>query len=149
MSVPAARHVCNTYYSDTLNPIVQHHIGSYDDLVTRQLPLFLKASNPIKLVLPSEKRSIEIYIGGRDGTHLEADAHPLEFLDQRGDLVSGLLAREQVREQVTDQVRSAICRAVQRLFGCLRPETTGFLTGTISCPAWHGLFSRGFSCKRA
>lgn len=80
MSVPAARHVCNTYYSDTLNPIVQHHIGSYDDLVTRQLPLFLKASNPIKLVLPSEKRSIEIYIGGRDGTHL-GYTPPIDELD--------------------------------------------------------------------
>jgi DNA-directed RNA polymerase II subunit RPB2 len=70
MSVPAARHICNTYYTDTLNPIVQHHIDSYDDLLSRQLPLFLKASNPIKLVLPSEKRQIDIYIGGRDGTKL-------------------------------------------------------------------------------
>ncbi len=70
MSVLAARHVCDTYYTDTPNPIVQHHIDSYDDLLTRQLPLFLKASNPIKLVLPSEKRTIDIYIGGRDGSRI-------------------------------------------------------------------------------
>ena len=68
MSVQAARHVCNTYYTDTRNPIVQYHINSYDDLVTRQIPLFLKASNPIKLLLPSEKRSIDVFIGGREGT---------------------------------------------------------------------------------
>jgi DNA-directed RNA polymerase II subunit RPB2 len=70
MSVPAARHICNTYYTGTLNPIVQHHIDSYDDLVSRQIPLFLKASNPIQLVMPSEKRSIEVYIGGRDGSRI-------------------------------------------------------------------------------
>jgi DNA-directed RNA polymerase II subunit RPB2 len=66
MSVPAARHICNQYYA-TLNPIVQHHIDSYDDLVTRQIPLYLAASNPIKLLLPSERRTIDIYIGGLDG----------------------------------------------------------------------------------
>ena len=70
MSVPAARHVCNTFYTDTLNPIVQHHIDSYNDLLERQIPIFLKASNPIRLLMPSEKRSIEVYIGGRDGTQL-------------------------------------------------------------------------------
>lgn len=70
MSVPAARHVCNTFYTDTLNPIVQHHIDSYDDFLSRKLPLFLKASNPIKLLLPSEKRVIDVYIGGREGDKL-------------------------------------------------------------------------------
>lgn len=70
MSAPAARHICNTYYTDTLNPIVAHHIQSYDDFLARQLPLFLKASNPVKLVLPSEKRTIDLYIGGRDGTRI-------------------------------------------------------------------------------
>ena len=70
MSVSAARHICNTFYTDTPNPIVQHHIDSYDDLLSRQVPLFLKASNPIKLVLPSEKRQIDVYIGGREGNKI-------------------------------------------------------------------------------
>jgi len=70
MSATAARHICNTYYTDTLNPIVQHHIDSFNDLLSRQIPLFLKASNPIKLLLPSEKRSIDIYIGRRDGSYV-------------------------------------------------------------------------------
>jgi DNA-directed RNA polymerase II subunit RPB2 len=70
MSASAARHICNTFYTDTLNPIVQHHIDSYDDLLSRQLPLYLKASNPIKLLLPADKRAIELYIGGRDGSRI-------------------------------------------------------------------------------
>lgn len=68
--MPAARHVCKTYYTDTLNPIVQHHIDSYNDLLERTIPLFLKASNPIQLLMPSEKRAIRVYIGGRDGIKL-------------------------------------------------------------------------------
>jgi DNA-directed RNA polymerase II subunit RPB2 len=80
MSAAAARHICNTYYTDTLNPIVQHHIESYNDFVRRQLPLFLKASNPIQLVLPSEKRTIQVFIGGRDGTRI-GYSPPLDELE--------------------------------------------------------------------
>ncbi len=68
--MPAARHICNTFYKDTPNPIVQHHIDSYDDLLSRKIPTFLKASNPIQLVLPNDKREINVYIGGRDGTKI-------------------------------------------------------------------------------
>uniref|UniRef100_A0A6C0I5Q0 DNA-directed RNA polymerase n=1 Tax=viral metagenome TaxID=1070528 RepID=A0A6C0I5Q0_9ZZZZ len=80
MSAPAARHICNTYYIDTPHPIVQHHIDSFDDLLTRQIPLFIKASNPIKLLLPSEKRSIEIWVGRRDGSHIRYTP-PLDELE--------------------------------------------------------------------
>lgn len=66
MSVEAARHVCNTYYTTTLNPIVQHHIDSYNDFVERRIPLFLKASNPIRLVL-GDGREIRVFIGGKTG----------------------------------------------------------------------------------
>ena len=69
MSVEAARHVCNTYYTTTLNPIVQHHIDSYNDLVERRIPLFLKASNPIRLVL-GDAREIRVYLGGKAGDAL-------------------------------------------------------------------------------
>lgn len=65
--VPAsARHVCDTYYKTTLNPIVQHHIDSFNDFVERRIPVFLKATNPINLVL-GDNRSIQVYIGGKDG----------------------------------------------------------------------------------
>jgi DNA-directed RNA polymerase II subunit RPB2 len=66
MSVEAARHVCNTYYTTTPNPIVQHHVDSYNDLVERRIPLFLKASNPVRLVLGDE-REIRVYVGGKEG----------------------------------------------------------------------------------
>jgi DNA-directed RNA polymerase II subunit RPB2 len=69
MSVGAARHVCDTYYTTTLNPIVQHHIDSYNDFVERRIPVFLKASNPINLVL-GDDRAIRVYLGGKDGTAL-------------------------------------------------------------------------------
>jgi len=66
MNVRAARHVCDTYFGGTLNPIVQHHIESFNDLLERRIPVFLKASNPIQLLL-TENRAIRLYIGGRDG----------------------------------------------------------------------------------
>lgn len=66
MSVEAARHICNTYYTTTLNPIVQHHIDSFNDLIERRIPVFLKASNPIRLVLGGD-REIRVYIGGKNG----------------------------------------------------------------------------------
>ena len=69
MSVQAARHVCGTYYETTLNPIVQHHIDSFNDLLERRIPVFLKASNPVQLVLDAE-RAVRIYIGGRDGNKI-------------------------------------------------------------------------------
>lgn len=69
MSVGAARHVCDTYYTTTLNPIVQHHIDSYNDFVERRIPVFLKASNPINLVM-GDDRAIRIYLGGKEGTVL-------------------------------------------------------------------------------
>jgi DNA-directed RNA polymerase II subunit RPB2 len=69
MSVQAARHVCGTYYETTLNPITQHHIDSFNDLLERRIPVFLKASNPVQLVLDAE-RAIRIFIGGRDGTKI-------------------------------------------------------------------------------
>ena len=64
-----ARHVFNTYFSDTSNPLVRHHLDSYEDLLTTKLPEFLRASNPQRLVL-GDGRSAEVYIGGIDGSQL-------------------------------------------------------------------------------
>jgi len=69
MSVVPARHVCNTFYTTTLNPIVQHHIDSFNDFVERKIPVFLQASNPINLVL-ADNRAVRIYLGGKDGKSL-------------------------------------------------------------------------------
>lgn len=61
-----ARHVCDLYYKTTTNPIVQHHINSYNDFVERRIPIFLRATNPINLVL-GDNRSIQVYVGGKNG----------------------------------------------------------------------------------
>jgi DNA-directed RNA polymerase II subunit RPB2 len=79
MSVEAGRHVCNTYYTTTLNPIVQHHIDSYNDFVERRIPLFLKASNPVRLVL-GDAREIRVFIGGKTGENM-GYRPPLDELD--------------------------------------------------------------------
>jgi DNA-directed RNA polymerase II subunit RPB2 len=61
-----AKHVFNTFFSDTSNPLVRHHLDSYADLLDTKLPEFLKASNPQHLVL-TDDRFVDVYVGGRDG----------------------------------------------------------------------------------
>ena len=64
-----ARHVFNTYFSDTSNPLVRHHLDSYEDFLSTKLPDFLKASNPQRLVL-GDGRIAEVFVGGVDGPQL-------------------------------------------------------------------------------
>lgn len=76
----APRHICEVYYRDTLNPVTQHHIDSFDDFLEKRLPTLLKASNPIQLLLPSDGRAIRVYLGGREGTRI-GYAPPVDELD--------------------------------------------------------------------
>jgi DNA-directed RNA polymerase II subunit RPB2 len=64
-----AQHVFNTYFKDTTNPLVRHHLDSYADLLNSKLPEFLRASNPQHLVLQDD-RTIDVYIGGKSGDQL-------------------------------------------------------------------------------
>ena len=64
-----ARHVLDTYFSDTTNPLVRHHLDSYDDLLNVKIPTFIKATNPLRLALGDE-RTIDVFVGGRDGTDI-------------------------------------------------------------------------------
>jgi len=61
-----SRHVFNTFFKDTLNPMVRHHLDSFADFLDLMLPRFIQASNPIKLSLEDE-RQIRIFIGGKEG----------------------------------------------------------------------------------
>ena len=72
----AARHVFNTFFKDTLNPLVKHHLDSYADFLNTRIPDFLKGSNPHRLVL-TDGRRIDVYIGGRDGSQIQYGA-PVE-----------------------------------------------------------------------
>ena len=45
-----AKHICDVFYRDTTNPIVQHHIDSFDQFVAQDVPAILKSNNPILLL---------------------------------------------------------------------------------------------------
>lgn len=61
-----ARHVIDTFFKDTLNPMVRHHLDSFADFLDTKIPRYIKASNPIKLLL-EDGRNVRVYIGGKDG----------------------------------------------------------------------------------
>jgi DNA-directed RNA polymerase II subunit RPB2 len=68
-----ARKVLRAYFRDTSFPLIQHHVDSFNDLITNAIPTFIKVSNPIELELvetDSRRRYIRVYIGGRDGDKL-------------------------------------------------------------------------------
>jgi DNA-directed RNA polymerase III subunit RPC2 len=65
-----ARHVFQTFFDSTTNPLVRHHLDSYSDLLTTKIPVFIKASNPILLKL-NDSRSIHIYVGGRNSDQIK------------------------------------------------------------------------------
>ena len=64
-----ARHVYSTYFKDTTNPLVRHHLDSFADLLTTKIPKFIKGSNPQRLVA-DENRTIDVYIGGKQGDRI-------------------------------------------------------------------------------
>ena len=74
MDIP--RHVLHTYFRDTSFPLIQHHVDSFNALVDKDIPTFIKASNPIQLEIGDRteskdvRRFIRVYIGGKDGTNL-------------------------------------------------------------------------------
>jgi len=64
-----ARHVIDTFFKDTLNPMVRHHLDSFADFLDLMLPRFVQASNPIQLAL-EDGRQIRIFMGGKSGKKL-------------------------------------------------------------------------------
>jgi hypothetical protein len=61
-----ARHVLDTYFKDTPNPMVRHHLDSYRDLLVNKIPAFIRGMNPLTLNL-GDTRFIKVYIGGKEG----------------------------------------------------------------------------------
>ena len=64
-----AHHVFNTYFKDTANPLVRHHLDSFDDLLKTKIPKFIQGMNPRHLIL-EDGRIIDIYIGGKTSDKL-------------------------------------------------------------------------------
>ena len=59
-----ARHVFSTYFGDTTNPLVRHHLDSFSDLLTTKIPNFIKGSNPQRILI--DERIVDVYIGGKN-----------------------------------------------------------------------------------
>ena len=64
-----ARHVLDTYFRDTTNPLVRHHLDSFADLLSTKIPNFIAGMNPLELNL-GDGRFIRVYIGGKDAKQL-------------------------------------------------------------------------------
>ena len=60
-----ARHVFSTYFQDTTNPLVRHHLDSFADLLTTKIPNFIRGSNPQRILV--DERIVDVYIGGKNG----------------------------------------------------------------------------------
>jgi DNA-directed RNA polymerase beta subunit len=56
-----ARHVFEMFFKDVTNPLVRHHLDSFRDFVDTKIPRFIKASNPLELLL-ADGRKIEVNI---------------------------------------------------------------------------------------
>jgi DNA-directed RNA polymerase II subunit RPB2 len=59
-----ARHVLESYFRDTPNPLVRHHLDSFRDLLAVKIPNFISGMNPLTLDL-GDTRYIRVYIGGK------------------------------------------------------------------------------------
>lgn len=65
-----ARHVFETFFKDVTNPLVRHHLDSFKDFVDTKIPRFIKASNPLELLL-ADGRKVEVFIGGLNGDQIK------------------------------------------------------------------------------
>ena len=68
-----ARHVIDTYFQDTTNPMVRHHLDSFREFLDIKISRFIKASNPRSHIV-DDNRTIRVYIGGKSGDKLKYKA---------------------------------------------------------------------------
>ena len=73
MEVP--RHVLKLLFQTKL-PLVQHHIDSYNATLSKSIPGLIQSLNPFMLQLSD--RTIEVYIGGLEGTELRYEAPKID-----------------------------------------------------------------------
>ena len=78
LDMPLPKKLLDTYFKTFDYPFVRHHIDSYDQFITQDLPAILKANNPFLILkdLVDEKRRIykyrvEIFVGGLSGNEVE------------------------------------------------------------------------------
>jgi DNA-directed RNA polymerase II subunit RPB2 len=72
-----ARKVLETYFKSTDYPFTRHHIDSYDQFVSQDIPAILKSNNPILLLKDLMPKTntymyrVEIFVGGITGEEIE------------------------------------------------------------------------------
>ncbi len=93
MDVP--RHLLRTFFRDSVFPLIQHHIDSYNACLDVDIPTFIRAYNPIVLELDDKetgqglRRYIRIYIGGEKGDRIRY----VSPVDEDGSMVSPNICR--------------------------------------------------------
>lgn len=82
-----AEQLLRTYYQTQDYPFTRHHIESYDQFLSQDLPAILKAQNPLTLLQDPIGTSgvyahkIELFVGGLDGTGIQIGTPTLSLKD--------------------------------------------------------------------
>lgn len=76
-----ARHVLDTYFLDTTNPLVRHHLDSYADMLNFKIPNFIQGT-ALRLVM-GDDRNINVYVAGKSGK----DIRYLPPVDEMGNAI--------------------------------------------------------------
>ena len=84
-----AEHLLKTYFTTQEYPYTRHHIDSYDQFVSQDLPAIIKDENPIVLLHEPlgmtgiYKYKAEIFIGGIDGANLYIGTPTISLQDSK------------------------------------------------------------------
>ena len=83
-----ARALLRTYFTTVDYPFVRHHIDSYDQFISQDLPAVIKANNPfliVKGLIPETGQyqyRVEVFVGGLDSTEIEIGTPTLKLAEE-------------------------------------------------------------------
>ena len=84
-----SEHLLNVYFKTLMYPYTRHHIESYDQFVSQDLPAIVKDQNPILLLHAPigttgiYKYKAEIFVGGLDGNRLYIGTPTISLQDSK------------------------------------------------------------------
>ena len=68
--------IIDSYFKSNPDFAVKHHLNSYNDFISKDIPQILKERNPIRIIKEMDedvkdyKYKMELYIGGKEGNKL-------------------------------------------------------------------------------
>lgn len=73
--------IINSYFRDTPNYLVRHHIDSYNDFISQKIPLIFQKFNHLVIYQNDKQDSdiqyqLDIYFGGKKGDRIKL-THPV------------------------------------------------------------------------